>query len=117
MRLLVDACLSLRVVQALRAAGYEVEWVGDWETSPSDEDILAHAYAEGQVIVTLDKDFGTLAVALGRLHRGIIRIAGWPLSYHAPVILAVLERHRSQLEAGALMTVTPGRTRIHLSAQ
>jgi predicted nuclease of predicted toxin-antitoxin system len=68
MRLLVDACLSVRVVQTLRTAGYEVEWVGDWETNPSDEDILTHAYVEGQVIVTLDKDFGTLAVALGRFH-------------------------------------------------
>jgi len=75
MRLLVDTCISPLVVKALRAAGYEVEWVGDWQGSPADEEVLKHAYVEGQVIVTLDKDFGTLAVALDRPHRGIVRIA------------------------------------------
>lgn len=114
MRLLVDTCVSPRVVEALRAAGHEAEWVGNWPGSPADEDVLAHAYAQGQVIVTLDKDFGTLAVALGRPHRGIVRIAGWPLSRHAAVVLAVLQQYRPELEAGAVVTASPSRTRIHL---
>ena len=29
---------------------------------PGDEEILATAYAEGRILITLDKDFGELAV-------------------------------------------------------
>lgn len=36
--------------------------------------ILAHAVRNGQALVTLDKDFGELAVALGAAHAGIVRL-------------------------------------------
>ena len=49
-------------MSVLRSAGHEVEWVGDWSGDPGDEHILATAAAHGQVLVTLDQDFGELAV-------------------------------------------------------
>jgi len=51
-----------------------VEWVGDWSADPGDDQILAHAAQNGQVLVTLDKDFGELPVALGAAHAGIVRL-------------------------------------------
>jgi len=42
-----------------------VEWVGDWDGAPGDGRILAHAAQNSQERVTLDKDFGERAVALG----------------------------------------------------
>ena len=46
----------------LRAAGHDVVWSGDWEDDPGDEAILAKAHAQRRVLVTLDKDFGELAI-------------------------------------------------------
>jgi predicted nuclease of predicted toxin-antitoxin system len=36
--------------------------VCDWAKDPGDEEILTQAHREGRVLVTLDKDFGELAV-------------------------------------------------------
>lgn len=47
---------------ALAAAGHDVIWAGDWPSDPGDEEILDQAAAQGRVLVTLDKDFGELAV-------------------------------------------------------
>ncbi|MGD9728658.1 MAG: DUF5615 family PIN-like protein [Nitrospiraceae bacterium] len=44
--------------EALEAAGHDVVWAGAWDIDPGDDDILAQAYREGRVLVTLDKDFG-----------------------------------------------------------
>jgi hypothetical protein len=44
------------------AAGHDVIWAGDWSDDPGDEAILARASEERRVLVTLDKDFGELAI-------------------------------------------------------
>lgn len=49
-------------------------WAGDRSADPGDVEILDLARKDGCVLITLDKDFGELAVAFGRDHRGIIRI-------------------------------------------
>ena len=67
--------------------GHEVEWVGDWSTDPGDEQILGHAAQNSQVLVTLDKDFGELAVAFG---------AALPESSGLS-IFATLSKHRCAL--------------------
>lgn len=50
----------------LEAAGHDVVWVGDWDRDPGDREILFQARSEGRILVTLDKDFGELAIE-GRL--------------------------------------------------
>ena len=35
-----------------------------------DDEILARAYAEQRILVTIDKDFGELAIVHGRPHCG-----------------------------------------------
>ena len=73
MRVLLDSCVWGGAVDVLRAAGHEVDWVGWWAAGPGDEEILRHAAAAGQVLVTIDKDFGELAVVRGMTHTGIVR--------------------------------------------
>jgi len=46
----------------LTRAGHDVEAVADWSQDPGDKDILSRAAQASQVVVTLDKDFGELAV-------------------------------------------------------
>jgi predicted nuclease of predicted toxin-antitoxin system len=49
-------------------------WAGDWREDPGDEEILARAYGESRILVTLDKDFGEIAIVRGTPHSGIIRL-------------------------------------------
>ena len=112
MKLLLDSCVSLRIAPALSDAGHDVICVGDWQEDPGDEEILAFALKEGRTVVTLDKDFGELAVAFGRPHSGILRLVNFPLSRHATVCLGALSQHGAELAEGAIVTAEPGRLRL-----
>ena len=74
MKILLDTCVWGGVVLELRAAGHDVVWAGDWQEDPGDDEILERAHGEGRVLVTLDKDFGELAIVHERPHSGIIRL-------------------------------------------
>jgi predicted nuclease of predicted toxin-antitoxin system len=97
---------------ALRAAGHDADWVGDWPADPGDRAILERAHAEGRVLVTLDNDFGELAVRQGVAHSGIMRLAETPTRLEADVCLAVIATFEADLAAGAIVTATPRRMRI-----
>jgi predicted nuclease of predicted toxin-antitoxin system len=72
MKLLLDSCVWGKATAELRAAGHDAVWAGDWDEDPGDGEILARAFAEQRVLITLDKDFGELAVVRGMPHRGIL---------------------------------------------
>ncbi len=112
MKLLLDTCISPSIATELIAHGHDVTWVGHWPQDPGDEDILAFALKEGRVVVTLDKDFGELAVAFGQNHAGIIRLVNFSLSKHAAVCLGAIEQHGAELAQGAIVTAEPGRLRL-----
>jgi predicted nuclease of predicted toxin-antitoxin system len=111
-KVLVDACMAGSVAPALAEAGHQVECVVDWPSDPGDAAILVHAQSAGQVVLTLDKDFGELAVVRGQLHSGVVRLIGFSATHQATACLAVLSRYADELAAGALITVEPGRTRV-----
>lgn len=112
MRLLLDACVWGGAADALRINGHDVFWAGAWDIDPGDEEILARAHAEGRILITLDKDFGELAVVRRSPHCGILRIAGFPARKQAGVIELILNSHGTELGAGAVITAEPGRIRI-----
>jgi len=114
LRLLLDSCVWGGVISVLEAAGHDVDWVGNWEEDPGDDNILAHALAFGQILVTLDKDFGELAVSRGRPHSGIVRLVSWSARMQAEACLTALERYERELLHGALVTFEPGRGRVRL---
>jgi predicted nuclease of predicted toxin-antitoxin system len=112
LNVLLDTCVWGGALAVLRAAGHRVEWVGEWPTDPGDEEILRHATASTSVLVTLDKDFGELAVIRGTRHCGILRLVGLRGQQQAPACLAALLRYGEELTAGAIVTVEPGRVRF-----
>lgn len=112
MRLLLDACVWGKAADQLRSAGYDVVWVGDWPNDPGDEAILAEAYAEQRILVTIDKDFGELAVRRELPHSGILRVVNFSARRHAEACEEVLRIHGDELLAGALITAEPGRVRV-----
>jgi len=113
-RVLLDTCVWGGAKAPLAAAGHDVVWGGDWEEDPGDDEILARAHAESRVLVTLDKDFGELAVVRGMPHHGIVRLVDCSALRQAEVCLAVLARYAAELAQGALLTVEPFRVRIRL---
>ena len=112
MKLLLDTCVWGGVRTELVAAGYDVVWTGDWSEDPGDEEILATAYSERRVLVTLDKDFGELAIVRGTAHCGILRLVNLSTRQQATVCLRVLELYGNELASGAIVTAELGRVRI-----
>jgi len=74
LKLLLDTCVSPRTRDALATQGHDVVWTGDWSADPGDRAVMEAALREERVLVTLDKDFGALAVAFGHSHCGIVRL-------------------------------------------
>ena len=65
MRLLADENVPLQAVEALTAAGHEVQWMADLGPSTADSTVLALATERALTLLTMDKDFGELAVQRG----------------------------------------------------
>lgn len=89
MKVLLDTGISRSALDALAAAGHDAVWAGEWQFDPGDEEILSRALAEGRTLVTVDKDFGELAVVHGVRHAGIVRLVGLRALQQGPVCLRV----------------------------
>lgn len=111
-KLLLDSCVWGGVRAQLQTYGYDAIYAGDWLEDPGDEEILAIAYQEGRILITLDKDFGEIAIVRDRPHCGIIRLVNIAAKQQAAVCLEVLMRYDLELQAGAIATASQGRLRI-----
>lgn len=112
MKVLLDTWVAGIVYQALQQEQIDVEWTGTWEADPGDEAILAYAFQTGRVLVTLDKDFGTLAVLQGKPHAGILHLVNLSSRQQIVVCRLVLEKHSLTLAAGAIITADGERIRV-----
>lgn len=112
MKLLIDTCISGKIRDTLQRAGHDVVWTGDWPQDPGDDEILDHAYRQGRILITLDKDFGELVVVHGRPHSGIVRLINWSTQQQANTCLFILGRYAIELESGAIVTAEPGQIRV-----
>ena len=115
MKLLLDSCVWGGAAEELRSSGHDVVWAGDWDQDPGDDEILARANAEQRILITLDTDFGELAVLRRQPHCGIIRLNGFSGRRQASVCLTILTRYPAELSQSALITVEPGKVRIRIA--
>ena len=112
MKLLLDTCVWGGAVVELKAAGHDVVWAGHWKDDPGDDEILAKAHEEGRILVTLDKDFGELAIVGRQPHSGILRVAGFAARQQAKICQRVFDAYGAELESGAIVTAERGRLRV-----
>jgi len=108
----LDSCVWGPAAEELARAGHNVTWVGDWLTDPGDEAVLQFAAETHSILVTLDKDFGELAIVRGQHHAGIVRLAGISARRQGVACIAALDRYGDLLAKGAIVTVEPGRIRV-----
>ena len=117
MRLLLDMNLAPRWCERLAEGGHEaVHWssLGDGEVA--DVEIMAYAKANGFVVLTHDLDFGAILAATGGESPSVVQIRAEDTSPEAigVLLLAGLRQMAGELEAGALVTIEPGRARLRL---
>jgi len=112
MRVLLDTCVWGGARDFLSLSGHDVVWGGDWERDPGDAEILSLANTEDRVLVTLDKDFGELAVVRRIPHRGIVRLVNIPAKLQGTVCLRVLEKYGEELSKGSIITCDEKRVRV-----
>lgn len=72
------------------------------------------AAAQKRVRVTIDTDFGELIFVKRRPHTGLIRIPDVRVPVRLELLRQALDRHASELEKGALVTVRGQRIRVSM---
>ncbi len=117
MRLLLDMNLAPRWCEYLAGAGYDAR---HWSTlggrGAPDSEIMAYAREHGFVVITHDLDFGAILAATGGLKPSVVLIRAddtSPEAIGARVVAALLQM-AAELDAGALVTVEPSRSRLRL---
>jgi predicted nuclease of predicted toxin-antitoxin system len=117
MKLLVDMNLSPRWVRILADAGIEAaHWSSLGAKNAPDAEIMAYARVNGYVVLTHDLDFSAILAATHGEKPSVVQIRADDVSPDAigkQVIVALLQM-ASELEAGALLTVDPNRTRLRV---
>jgi len=114
-KILLDACVWGGASEELQSAGHDVVWAGEWPEDPGDDEILERANREGRILVTLDKDFGELAIVREKPHSGIVRLVNLASRRQALACLRVINLHEEELRSGSIITVEPNRIRIRSS--
>ena len=116
MRFLLDANLSPRGAAALRDAGHEARHVQDLGLlTAQDQEILDRAAAEGDVIVTADADFAMLLAVHRAVRPSVIHlrhVAELSWQAHVELLLANLSAILGDLEAGAVVSLSPQRLAV-----
>lgn len=110
--ILLDSCVWGGSLAALENYGHDTEWTGQWDKDPGDESILDYANTQGRILVTLDKDFGELAILKGKPHQGIIRLSGFRAMQLADVVHYIVTHYQVDLHAGSMITVDPTKIRV-----
>jgi len=117
MKLLVDMNLSPKWVGLFHDSGWEaVHWSAVGQPTARDSEIMTFAAANNFVVVTHDLDFSAiLAVTHGKKPSVIqIRSEDGSAECIGKQTVAALRHMLAELEAGALLTIEVGRTRLRL---
>ena len=112
MKLLLDACVWGGAKKYFENQGHDIVWAGDWAEDPGDREILQRAHSDGRILVTLDKDFGEIAILEGLPHSGILRLVDISARKQGPTCAEVISRYQAELVPGSMVTVEPGRVRV-----
>ncbi|NUO79879.1 DUF5615 family PIN-like protein [candidate division KSB1 bacterium] len=112
MKFLIDVCAGQTIGDWLSQQGHDVLFVRVRNPRMADEDILAWAFSEKRIVVTIDKDFGKLIFVLGKQHSGMIRLASVPRKARLKLVQQIVAMHAKDLENGAIVTGSLSKIRV-----
>jgi predicted nuclease of predicted toxin-antitoxin system len=116
MRLLLDANLSPRLAESMRAAGFDAIHVFDLGlVTATDDEIFDRAAAEGLVVVTADSDFGALLALRRTTSPSVVHlrhVAEMLPADHLGLLIANLPQVADELERGAIVSLSPNRLAV-----
>ena len=111
MRFLIDTCAGKLATEWLRTQGHDAVLVRERGPDPGDQSILRWAHDEGRVLVTMDKDFGTLIYRDRLRHAGVIRLPHSTPAERKTMLAALIDRYGETL-VGAVVVVHGDRIRL-----
>lgn len=117
MKLLVDMNLSPRWVKRLTDAGIEAaHWSNVGAINAPDSEIMAYARANDCVVLTHDLDFSAILAATHGEKPSVVQVRADDVSPDAigKQVIVALKQMAPEIEAGALLTVDPNRTRLRV---
>jgi predicted nuclease of predicted toxin-antitoxin system len=115
MMLLLDQGLPRSAAILLREGGIDAVHIGEIGLAAAeDKAIIERGRAESRVVVTLDADFHLLLALSGASSPSVIRIRieGLRGEEVSELIRIILTEWGEALDAGAMLTVQPGRIRL-----
>lgn len=116
MKFLIDNALSPRVATLLREAAHDAVHVREYAMQQAgDAEILARAAAESRVIVSADTDFGTILALRQESRPSVVLFRGSTSRVARNVVRRLLQElpeASSFLDAGCILTIEPGRSRV-----
>jgi predicted nuclease of predicted toxin-antitoxin system len=117
MKILLDQGLPRSTAQMLAGTGVDAVHVGEIGlAAASDEAILEAARRERRVVVTLDADFHAILARTKAQTPSVIRIRieGLKAKQLSDVLLEIFAKTQQELDAGAVVSVTKQRIRVHM---
>jgi len=117
MRFLIDMNLSPLWVRFFAEKGFDsLHWSNVGEPTAADTQIMDYAAAHRMIVFTHDLDFGALLANHKASQPSVVQVRTQDVLPAAigDLVLRALHASRSQLEAGALVTIDPNRHRIRL---
>ncbi|MBN1900166.1 DUF5615 family PIN-like protein [Candidatus Sumerlaeota bacterium] len=117
MKLLIDMNLSPLLAEILNQAGHEtIHWFSIGNPGADDLEIINYAHENGFVIITHDLDFGDILAVTHAKFPSILQIRTQNVSpdHISNILLKTLQRFKSQLEQGALISIDEARSRARI---
>lgn len=117
MKIIIDMSLSPRWVPVLASEGFEVvHWSEVGVPDAPDREIMAWALDKGYVVFTHDLDFTALLAATQAVGPSVIQVRAQDVMPErmGVVVIQSLRQFEQELEAGALVSVDPGRARVRI---
>ncbi|MGD9584259.1 MAG: DUF5615 family PIN-like protein [Lysobacterales bacterium] len=117
MKLVVDMNLSPRWVTVLAEAGIAAtHWSTVGAIDAPDSVIMAFAKAHKHVVLTHDLDFSAMLAATRGDKPSVVQIRSEDVDPDVVgrAVIDALRQMRTELDAGALLTIDPNRTRLRL---
>jgi predicted nuclease of predicted toxin-antitoxin system len=117
MKILLDMNLSPRWQEFLAQEHIEaVHWKDVGKVGASDVEIMAYAAQHDYVVLTQDLDFSAILAATSGVKPSVVQLRSDNLDPSAigSNVTAALRQLTSELDAGALVSLDPQRTRIRL---